>query len=760
MDADGLQTPASCHCINHHGPPREWHHGFPLGNGDLGTMVWGDGNPLAFTLDKADLWDLRSNDDYMASPDFSYAKLVELVAAGRFAEIDEIFELRQRRDNPVGPTKVSIGRAELRLGNAMQYNCRLELDSARVQGTIETKTGEVEIDCFVQRQRNVLCLRVTSCPADSRLALVPLADMNDDLATLGHPRPELREEGDVHILSQRIPDGPSYAVVWNPGGPEFFLAVESADSPAEAVRAARETWQRAATDGFDLVKAEHERAWADFWAGSGVYLPEARMEFLWYHGLYLLASAARRGSLPPGLQGLWAMDGVLPPWRGDYHADMNVQETFWPACASGHLDLLDCWCDFMQGCAPQAQAATQQFFGSEGTFWTCAFLPQYTVVSGWHTVQHNWSHAGWLAWLIWLRWRHSMDIDWLAQTGYPLVADIFRFYHANLRAEDDGYLHIPVSSSPEYKDNKPEAWCKDPTMDIALIRRCCDWIVEMEDALGQDALTAAAEDLHERLVPYHVTDGNVLCLWADKPLDESHRHPSHLMPIHPAMDITIDDDDEARAIIAASLEQFFALGQYHWAGHTYAQMVSFGAVIGRAEFAYDCLLRFVECWIGPNALHGNRDVRETGSTGYRGKDIKFTMEANCGIAAGISDMLLQGWRDIVRVFPTVPEHWCDVAFCDLLTEGAFRVSASRRNGRTAWVRVRATVPRLLQLRNPFGNGISFDVTGTELRCEGDLLLANLAAGQTVTLCAVGETVDLAAAVQCARTSDISRLGLR
>ncbi len=121
------------------------------------------------------------------------------------------------------------------------------------------------------------------------------------------------------------------------------------------------------------------------------------------------------------------MDGVLPPWRGDYHADMNVQETFWPACASGHLDLLDCWCDFMRECLPRVQQETRRFFGTEGTFWTCAFLPQYTVVSGWHTVQLAWSHSGWLAWLVWLRWRHSMVNDWLAETIYPLVAHVFRF---------------------------------------------------------------------------------------------------------------------------------------------------------------------------------------------------------------------------------------------------------------------------------------------------------------------------------------------
>ena len=36
------------------------------------------------------------------------------------------------------------------------------------------------------------------------------------------------------------------------------------------------------------------------------------MDFLWYYGLYLLACSSRQGSCPPGLQGVWAMDGVMP----------------------------------------------------------------------------------------------------------------------------------------------------------------------------------------------------------------------------------------------------------------------------------------------------------------------------------------------------------------------------------------------------------------------------------------------------------------
>ena len=729
----GKERPVSFHSIQHTRAPLCWEYGFPLGNGDLGVMMWGDGNPLKFTLDKADLWDLRSNNDFMTHPDFSYTGLQRLVTEGRFSEVDEVFEQRQSRDNPIGPTKISIGRAELRLGDPISYDCHLDLSTATVDGVLRTAAGEHQVQAFVHRNRNVFCLRVTDLPEHARMELIPLAEMNDCLAKLNHPAPRLVEEDDIlRILSQSIPDGPCYVVVWNVSGPDFFMSFGAAESEASATSVAKSAWHEAADMGLENLHQEHTKSWDAFWDGSAVYLPEQRVSFLWHFGLYLLSSSSRRGSVPPGLQGLWPMDGVMPPWRGDYHADMNVQETFWPAFASGHLELADNWCDLMHDAIPAAQEFTRRFFGTEGTFLPCCTLPNFTSVPCWHTVQFAWSHSGWLGWLVWLRWRYSMDKEWLESCGYPVISEIFRFYRANLRQEVDGHLHVPLSSSPEYRENKPVAWCKDPNIDLALIRRCCDWVVEMEEALGVDALRASARDVRARLVPYSLTANQELCLWPDKSLEESHRHPSHLMPIHPAMDLTTEDGEDARRIIDASLEHYFSLGQYRWAGHTYAQMASLAAVIGRSEFAFDCLHQFAHYWIGPNGLHFNRDTRETGHTCYRGQDLRFTMESSCAISAGISDMLVQGWRDIVRVFPAVPEHWKDIAFRHLLTEGAFRVSALRADGETLYVRVVAGVDRALRLPNPFAEA-AIKTEGGTIRLEGNLLIADLKKGQGISL---------------------------
>ncbi len=53
-----------------------------------------------------------------------------------------------------------------------------------------------------------------------------------------------------------------------------------------------------------------------------------------------------------------------------------------------------------------------------------------------------------------------------------------------------------------------------------------------------------------------------------------------------------------------------------------------------------------------------------------------------------------------------------------------------------------------------------DAPASAVRREGDLLVADLEAGQTLTLCLPGVPVDPGAAFNAVRASDAGRLGLR
>ena len=276
----------------------------------------------------------------------------------------------------------------------------------------------------------------------------------------------------------------------------------------------------------------------------------------------------------------------------------------------------------------------------------------------------------------------------------------------------------------------------------------------MEQALRIDELSNRAHQIHEKLVPYSLSEFDypayyvkdrapkgqcLLALWKDKLLDYSHRHPSHLMAIHPAMDITIEGGEEERKIIEASVGHYLALGQYGWAGHTYVQMVCLAAAIGESEMAYNFLRCYCDRWTFPNGLHFNREIGRQGNSHFFLADKEdfsdkapFTINETCGISSGISDMLVQGWGNCIRVFPATPARWKDVLFVDILTEGAFRVSGLMREGRVCWIRITAEVDRLCRVRNPFDES-QFVASGCTPRRENGLLIWPMTSGQTVSL---------------------------
>jgi len=98
---------------------------------------------------------------------------------------------------------------------------------------------------------------------------------------------------------------------------------------ADPVGIARDRVASALAAGYEKMIGPHRAYWADFWAKSSVRVPEADILRHYYLVQYFYGAASRRGSPPMPLQGVWTADaGGLPPWKGDYHNDLNTQMTY------------------------------------------------------------------------------------------------------------------------------------------------------------------------------------------------------------------------------------------------------------------------------------------------------------------------------------------------------------------------------------------------------------------------------------------------
>ena len=87
-------------------PIRSWDEAVPLGNGLLGSLLWGEGDSYRMSIDRGDLWDSTPYPGTSA-PGFCYAELVRLAKIGETEQIRKVFDAPYYN---VTPTKIPAGK--------------------------------------------------------------------------------------------------------------------------------------------------------------------------------------------------------------------------------------------------------------------------------------------------------------------------------------------------------------------------------------------------------------------------------------------------------------------------------------------------------------------------------------------------------------------------------------------------------------------------------------------------------------------------
>jgi len=98
-------------------PIDRWDEAIPLGNGLTGGLLWGHGSHIKLSLDRADLWDLRTPETLLRD-DWNLDTLKKLVAAKNQGKIVELFDVPY--SDVAYPTKLPAGRLELILDESQQ----------------------------------------------------------------------------------------------------------------------------------------------------------------------------------------------------------------------------------------------------------------------------------------------------------------------------------------------------------------------------------------------------------------------------------------------------------------------------------------------------------------------------------------------------------------------------------------------------------------------------------------------------------------
>jgi alpha-L-fucosidase 2 len=700
-------------------PIKTWDEAVPLGNGAMGVLLWGETNLIRLSLDRGDLWDERPAKRFTEVRDrFNWRSMQQMVAENRMSEFNDVFDSNYDYHGP--PTKLPAGRVEILL-DATQAVETFELNLGTAEGSARLGGGN-ELRAFVS------AARVTEPVALVRISGPSLREVRvkspESVKKLGYPPPTTGEAERLRWFEQEAADGFGYAVCvgWRRDGEVNELAVSVATrregkSPAAV---ARRRVEEALKAGYTARRQPHAEWWARIWSRSSVSLPEAHLLRHYYLVRYIYGAASRRRAPPMPLQGVWTADaGELPPWKGDYHNDLNTQMTYLAYRASGDFEEGATFLDYLWNLLPTFRQFARDFYRAPGAAVPGVMSLAGQPLGGWGQYSLSPTMGAWNAHLFYLHWRHTADQTFLRDRAYPFSREIGECLRALLQPDTNGVWVLPLSSSPEIFDNTRRAFLQpNSNYDLASLKMLFLALAEMAETLGEPDEAREWRALDRRLGGWHLAEDGTLLLDARTPLPDSHRHLSNLMPIHPFNLITVDGGETDRRVIAASLKDWDAKGTRAWCGYSFSWMACLRARVGDAEGALRNLDIYARAFLLRNGFHANGDQTGSGFSSFTYRP--FTLEGNFLGMEAVHEMLLQSWATEIgggaqasggeplrwtggpiRIFPATPWRWHDAAFTNLRAEGGHRVSARRENNATTWFRIVAGSDGVLRIRDNF-----------------------------------------------------------
>lgn len=677
----------------------KWDEAMPLGNGMLGALVWSKNDKLRLSLDRADLWDERNALPDLNTYNFKWVQQQVDKKDYRIVQqkLDDVY-------NQTYPTKLPAGAMEFNISSFGKVTSNV-LDIKTAVNTVKFENGTI-FKCFVHAAENqgvFIFENLKSTAVLPELIVHNYAgaekNVNDNshsgvgLQKLGYAKGNVTKTENIIRYKQPIYENRFYEVLikWTRKG-KRITGTWTITNNQQANLADLNLIREAA-----LVKS-HRTWWANFWSKSAVSVPDELIQKQYYLEQYKLGSVARKGGPAITLQAVWTADnGSLPPWKGDFHNDLNTQLSYWPTYTSNHLAEGKTFTDWLWKVKGESEKYTRSYFGVNGINIPGVVTLSGYPMGGWIQYAMSPTVGAWCAQHFYWQWKYSMDKQFLNEQAYPYITQSATFLE-NITFLKDGIRKLPLSSSPEYNDNDITAWFKDwSNFDLGLAKFLFKASAEVCEAKGLKAEQKHWLEIASELPDYEVNETG-FTIAPGQNLTSSHRHMSQYMAIYP-LGLLDYNKAEDKIRIDNSYKQLEAKGTKGWCGYSFSWMASLYARAFQGDNALKQLQIFANNFCSPNSFHLNGDQKGGQYSGFTYRP--FTLEGNFAFAQGVNELLLQSRDGYVHVFPAVPSTWNNCSFKDLRSEGAFLISADKVKGMTEKVEVFSEQGGTLKVKLPF-----------------------------------------------------------
>lgn len=466
--------------------------------------------------------------------------------------------------------------------------------------------------------------------------------------------------------------------------------------------------------------------------------PSPGLAALYYnYGRYLLISSTRPGSLPPNLQGLWA-NGVLTPWNGDYHTNINTQMNHWPLEQAGLSELYQPLTTLMERLIPSGEETARAFYGEDAEGWVLHMMTNvwnYTAPGEHPSWGATNTGGAWLCAHLWEHYQYSQDEAYLRRI-YPILKGAAQFFvSTTVREPSHGWLVTAPTSSPEnafYLPGDtvhPVSICMGPTMDVQLLTELYTNVISAARILGRDAdLVARLETDLKSFPPMQVSKDGYLQEWLEdyREVDVHHRHVSHLYGLHPANLISPLRTPELAEACRVTLNR---RGD-EATGWSRAWKMNFWARLGDGNRAWKLFRSLLHPAVDPQTGdHGSGTFPNLFCS-----HPPFQIDGNFGGTAGIGEMLLQSHEGFIHLLPALPDCWNEGSFRHMRVRGGASVDLDWQEGHAVQATVRALCPGTFLVRMPAGaTEATVTIGGKAITLSDEMIELKLAKGEAAEL---------------------------
>ena len=432
-------------------PPDDPMEGLPLGNGELGALVWCEISRLIIVFNKSDLWDEMPHDDFKNWNAAQEDKSTTLRHGCRII-IDfhlPIFETIYLND----------------------FKAVLAISEGSVNISVQTPFGLLSFSAFIAYEKDVLACRVV--PGFKQDVSYDITVERFGSRTFSHWYYLINRDPSIGLGgTSSFADGNMIGIEHRLSGGEFtaaslmpferettqpnshsvsmrlsqedglidFFATITSPLEGNSASAAKEILTAAEKQGFDALLQESRGKWKDFWQRSFICLDDDYTDNLWHLTMYYMRCC--QGGKYPGrfINGLWGWYHDAQPWNFYFH--WNQQCLNWPLNAAGNHDLLESYLEYRFNSLDHARRDAATLHGSKG-----AFVSDVTDKDGRNSAGevHNYTPVAQIAVEFWKQYSYTGDKDFLHNRVVPYMYEACLFFEPLFTLGDDGKYH-PVKS--------------------------------------------------------------------------------------------------------------------------------------------------------------------------------------------------------------------------------------------------------------------------------------------------------------------------